>query len=351
MVRGFTGGERDADRAAVSATARRPPLARSPRSPALAGYGGADRAARRDVRGRAPASASPCSARTAAARRRCSARCSASCAPVAGRVDAPARCGVVPQTERSRLDFPVSALDVALMGAVSRLPWWRRPGRADRAARARGARRASASATRRDETFGELSGGQRQRVLHRPRARAGRARAAARRAVLRPRRARAREPLMGLLDELAAEGRAMLIATHDVEQARALGPRAVPQRRAGRVRPARASADAADARAHLRRRDRRAARRRRRRRSCRPTTTTTDELDRADGCRSVERAHHAPRARRGRAARRRPAARSAAGSSSTASPTAPSRSRTRCCPGSCSRRSRACRCCSAARSG
>ena len=54
--------------------------------------------------------------------------------PVAGRVIAPGRCGVVPQTERSRLDFPVSALDVALMGAVSRLPWWRRPGRADRAA-------------------------------------------------------------------------------------------------------------------------------------------------------------------------------------------------------------------------
>src|SRR4051794_6796793 len=53
--------------------------------------------------------------------------------PVAGRVVAPARCGVVPQTERSRLDFPVSALDVALMGAVSWLPWWRRPGRAHRA--------------------------------------------------------------------------------------------------------------------------------------------------------------------------------------------------------------------------
>ena len=46
--------------------------------------------------------------------------------PVAGRVVAPDRCGVVPQTERSRLDFPVSALDVALMGAVSRLEWWRR---------------------------------------------------------------------------------------------------------------------------------------------------------------------------------------------------------------------------------
>ena len=48
------------------------------------------------------------------------------------------RCGSVPQTERSRLDYPVSALDVATMGALSRLPWWRRPGRAEREA-ARGA--------------------------------------------------------------------------------------------------------------------------------------------------------------------------------------------------------------------
>ena len=49
-------------------------------------------------------------------------------APLAGTLDVPPRCGVVPQTERSRLDFPVSALDVALMGAIAGLPWWRRPG-------------------------------------------------------------------------------------------------------------------------------------------------------------------------------------------------------------------------------
>ena len=50
-------------------------------------------------------------------------------APMAGTLRAPARFAVVPQTERSRLDFPVSALDVALMGSISTLPWWRRPGR------------------------------------------------------------------------------------------------------------------------------------------------------------------------------------------------------------------------------
>jgi ABC-type Mn2+/Zn2+ transport system ATPase subunit len=106
--------------------------------------------------------------------------------PVAGEVIAPARTGVLPQTERSRLDFPVSALDVAVMGAVSRLPWWRRPGRADRA-RARAALGRVGLTAEAEATFGGLSGGL----------------------------------VMGLLDELAAEGRTLLIATHDVEQARA----------------------------------------------------------------------------------------------------------------------------------
>ena len=49
-----------------------------------------------------------------------------------GTVEVRGRAATVPQTERSRLDFPVSALDVALMGALPRLPWWRRPGHADR---------------------------------------------------------------------------------------------------------------------------------------------------------------------------------------------------------------------------
>jgi ABC-type Mn2+/Zn2+ transport system ATPase subunit len=139
--------------------------------------------------------------------------------PVAGRVAAPARCGVVPQTERSRLDFPVSALDVALMGAVSRLRWWRRPGRADRA-RARAALERVGLADLAGETFGALSGGQRQRVLI--------ARALVQDAGVllldepfSGLDTRSAELVMGLLDELAAEGRAILIATHDVDQARA----------------------------------------------------------------------------------------------------------------------------------
>jgi ABC-type Mn2+/Zn2+ transport system ATPase subunit len=139
--------------------------------------------------------------------------------PTAGRVVAPARCGVVPQTERSRLDFPVSALDVALMGAVSRLPWWRRPGRSDRA-RAHAALERVGLGDRPGETFGDLSGGQRQRVLL-ARALVQDARVLLLDEPFSGLDTRSAELVMGLLAELAAEGRAVLIATHDVDQARA----------------------------------------------------------------------------------------------------------------------------------
>jgi ABC-type Mn2+/Zn2+ transport system ATPase subunit len=126
--------------------------------------------------------------------------------------------GVVPQTERSRLDFPVSALDVALMGTLSRLPWWRRPGRADRRTAEAALERVGLGAEA-GRTFGELSGGQRQRVLI--------ARALVQDAGL----LLLDEPFTGLDEpgsrlleslfaDLAADGRTLLISTHDVEQAR-----------------------------------------------------------------------------------------------------------------------------------
>ena len=125
----------------------------------------------------------------------------------------------VPQTERYRLDFPVSALDVALMGAYSRA----RPGTARSAGSSeRGARRRSTGsdwAGRPASSFGSLSGGQRQRVLI--------ARALVRDASV----ILLDEPLSGvdhpsgeriltILRELRDEGRTLLVSSHDIEQAK-----------------------------------------------------------------------------------------------------------------------------------
>jgi ABC-type Mn2+/Zn2+ transport system ATPase subunit len=138
--------------------------------------------------------------------------------PQAGELRVGARCATVPQTERSQLDYPVSALDVAAMGALSRLPWWRRPGRREREV-ALEALKSVGLGDLAGETFGKLSGGQRQRVL------------IARSLVQEARILLLDEPFSGLdrsssealealVDGLVAEGRGVMIATHDLEQAR-----------------------------------------------------------------------------------------------------------------------------------
>jgi ABC-type Mn2+/Zn2+ transport system ATPase subunit len=142
-----------------------------------------------------------------------------SLAPVAGSFVAPTVVGFVPQTERSRLDYPVSALDVALMGTLARLPWWRRPRASDRRL-ARAALGRLGLGDLADARFGELSGGQRQRVF------------VARALVQDAPVLLLDEPFTGVdrrsaellelvLAELAGEGRGIMIATHDLVQASA----------------------------------------------------------------------------------------------------------------------------------
>jgi ABC-type Mn2+/Zn2+ transport system ATPase subunit len=139
-------------------------------------------------------------------------------APLRGSLRIATGCGVVHQTDRSRLDYPVSALDVALMGSLSQLAWWQRPGRPQRRA-ALDALAAVGLRDLSDATFGELSGGQRQRVL------------IARGLVQEAGLLLLDEPFAGLdsdsamrLEELiarlAAEGRGVVVASHDLEQAR-----------------------------------------------------------------------------------------------------------------------------------
>jgi len=139
--------------------------------------------------------------------------------PMAGSVETLVPAAYVPQVQRSRLDYPVTALDVALMGSLPRLPWWRRPGRAEKA-RAHRELAAVGLAELADASFGALSGGQQQRVL------------IARALVQDARLLLLDEPFTGvdqtntdrlleLFDVLASEGRTLLIATHDVDQTHA----------------------------------------------------------------------------------------------------------------------------------
>ena len=139
--------------------------------------------------------------------------------PVTGSVELNGRPAYVAQTERTRLDFPVTALDVAVMGTLSRGRWWLPPTRSDRDAALRALERVGLGGHA-GVRFGELSGGQRQRALL--------ARAIVQDAPV----LLLDEPLSGvdpasatlitsLFRELRGEGRTLLVASHDVESARA----------------------------------------------------------------------------------------------------------------------------------
>jgi len=123
----------------------------------------------------------------------------------------------VPQGDRAALDFPATALDVALMGRYSATPWWRPLGRGAREA-ARHALEELGMSPHADCGFGELSGGQRQRVI------LARALAHGGRVMLLD------EPLTGVdaasariiqdtMNRLREAGVTLLVATHDLNDA------------------------------------------------------------------------------------------------------------------------------------
>ena len=319
-----------------------------------AGYGGRAGADRRELRARARAAH-----RRAGPQRRRQDDAVPGAARRAGAAGRRARAcrraaSVVPQTERSRLDFPVSALDVALMGAVVAAAVVAAAG--PRRPRG-GPRRAGAGRP------GRPRARQLRRPLGRPapaRARGPRAGAGRAGACCSTSRSPAWTPpsaerLEALLDRLAAEGRGLLVAGHDVEQARrwdrvlCLNGRQVafgaPDVLTREVLEATYGGDVvADRLRRPRHRPRRPAAPPPRARPRRVTLAVLHWLTDP-----WARAAEPPGAARGRAARPRRAARWAAGCCSSSWPTAPSRSRTRCCPGSSAPRCSGCRCCSAGR--
>ncbi len=123
----------------------------------------------------------------------------------------------VPQREAIDWNFPVTVIDVALMGRVKEVGWFRRPGKIDREA----ARVALAQVGLTDcanQHIGQLSGGQQQRVFI--------ARALTQRADV----LLLDEPFSGvdveaqtaiftILDHLRERGVTVLISSHDLEMA------------------------------------------------------------------------------------------------------------------------------------
>lgn len=122
--------------------------------------------------------------------------------------------GYVPQRESVDWDFPVSVLDVVLMGTYGQLGWFRRPGRAEREWALECLRHVGLADFARRQ-IGQLSGGQQQRTFL--------ARALAQRAEVyfmdEPMAgvdAATERVIFSLLKELREAGKTVLVVHHDL---------------------------------------------------------------------------------------------------------------------------------------
>lgn len=125
--------------------------------------------------------------------------------------------GYVPQRETVDWGFPVSVMDVVLMGTYGRVGWFRRPGHREREWSAECLRRVGL-ADLAGRQIGRLSGGQQQRVFL-ARALAQRARIYLLDEPMAGVDAGSQEMIFGVLDALRAEGRLIIVVHHDLRSA------------------------------------------------------------------------------------------------------------------------------------